>query len=201
MPKVFAPAESDVHDILNDVLDQHFTVLTDLQPVLKFDVLMVSNHDKDDNPRVALKRHGHPIVAEIKRTKPEERSKGGADLRIFIDAMMWDALTTDRQRQAALHSELHRIEISRDKHGTIKYDAYERVVVRVAPYDWVLCGNRETVAIFGSDATEQDAIRRVVKSLSQATLPFGEPDDSESPVAGKIGGEPKGRTIAAAANG
>ena len=175
MPKTFEPADDEARATFDVVLSDHFSVLAALHPPLRFDLLFATDRDRDDNPVPALKKHGHHVAAYIKRVPDDEKAKGSdaPDLRIVIDKLQWDDLG-EREREALLHHETSHVEPKRDKHGVIRLDRYGRVAVRLRPDDWMLTGFRQTVAIFGQDALERQALDGALRMLRQRDLPFGD---------------------------
>jgi hypothetical protein len=181
MPTEYRSADPDVHDLLDDVIDQFFPELSRLDPPLAFDIRMATatqggkgKGKGKDKP--AVKLHGHARAATIEIIRPKERSAGGADLRLTIDEVRWGK-SDGETRRALLHHETSHIVPRYDKDsGSLLLDPYGRPVVKLKPDDWMLTGFVETVRVFGEKAMERRALNCVEESLSQTSFKFDEDD-------------------------
>src|SRR6185437_4469379 len=186
MPKTFKPADEDVYEILRRVLNKHFSVLTELRPALTFDIQFVEDFDNEGNLKLALKKNRHPCAGMIKRVPADERAKGGSDVRIWLDAMLWNSYS-DLEREAVLFHECMHIEPRRGKYGVVKEDAYGRVDIGFRPDDWMMTGFKATIEVYGASAIEHQSLHRVIASLEQKTLPFGDSADPDLPTTVSFG--------------
>ncbi len=175
----FDPAPDEVYDLMRSVIGERFPEIRDLQPELRITILMASNGGEVFVP--ALKHHGTPAVAMIKRSNAEDRALDGPDILIEIDQNRWDE-RGERGRCAILAHELRHIEFKRDKGGVIKYDAYDRPQIKLVPDDWTLTGFRDVAEWYGEDAAEVQAVRNVVETIQavhQLDLPFMDADSQQ----------------------
>jgi len=182
MAVVFSEADSEVYDLLKRVLDEHFSMVANLNPVLRIQIRMA----EDPRSSVGLKYHGHPVAGKIKIVGADERAlwirEGGSadtfpDLRLFLDADRWRGLS-DRQKEALIWHECNHIQPVRDKKsGELRFDPYGRIKLRLRLDDWMLTGFAEAVSIFGADALEHESLSKVLDLLNLPSdrLPFGSP--------------------------
>src|SRR5262249_43515530 len=123
------------------------------------------------------------------------------DLYIFIDANRWEE-SSERRRAAILSHELRHVDFKLEgakNGGGIKYDVYDRPVIKLVPDDWVLTGFSDVCEWYGEDAVEYQAARGVRKKLVQLGLPFSAEEDRVVEGVGRIVGRDGSRQAALSA--
>ena len=184
MSVLYTEADLEVLDFVAGVKSEYFPGLS-FEPPIQIEVLMAS----DPKTGVGVRLHGHACAAKIKLLRPEDRAAGRGDkytddgtpdVRIIIDRDRWNDLS-ERQRTALLHHELSHIQPVRNKKdGSLRYDDFGRVRLKLRLDDWLLTGFAETAAIFGSDALEVQSLAKVNKALKAKKTLFDAPVDAES---------------------
>lgn len=82
----------------------------------------------------AVKLHGYPCAAVVRKTTLKQRVKGWADAEIVIDAEQWQKFSTE-ERLALIDHEITHLEIVRDKFGACDRDDIDRPKLRLRLHD------------------------------------------------------------------
>ncbi len=165
----FREADQSVHDLLGAVLAEYFPELDGMEPSLVVDIRMAVDGEGKGK---RLKHHGHHVAAMIKVVSQEERSAGGADVRIKIDQASWDERSHREQTALLWHELNHVIPKQHTETGLLVLDPYGRPKIMLRKDDWMLTGFIEAVRIFGEDSIERQSLEAVAAKLSQLELPF-----------------------------
>jgi Putative phage metallopeptidase len=104
MPTTYQTAESDVLDMLNEVMRRHHTTLHDAE--VRVAVLMASNEDGG-----AVKASGYPALACIRVVGLRDRVTKQFDAELLIDYDEWNRLR-DRHKLAVLDHELSHLTLA-----------------------------------------------------------------------------------------
>ena len=175
MATTYAIAGDDVLAVMRRVIDAH-DVFADIGKHVNIEVLMAWA-----DGGAAVKLHGDRAAAKIKVVGGEERSRGGPDVRIVIDARMFGEMSP-RTRMALFAHELYHIELQRHLDGSIKVDAYDRPIIKLIDDDWCINGFQRVAEWYGDASLEVQSYRAVGEMLAQGSLPFGasaEDDDED----------------------
>lgn len=168
MATTYAIAGDDVLAVMRRVIDAH-DVFADIGKHVNIEVLMAWA-----DGGVAVKLHGDRAAAKIKVIGGEERSRGGPDVRIVIDARMFGEMSP-RTRMALFAHELYHIELQRHLDGSVKTDPYDRPIIKLIDDDWCINGFQRVAEWYGDASLEVQSYRAVGEVLGQGTLPFGDP--------------------------
>ncbi|MEK9735794.1 MAG: putative metallopeptidase [Candidatus Nanopelagicales bacterium] len=175
MATTYVMASEDVLAVMRRVIDVH-DVFADIGKHVNIEVLMAWA-----DSGAAVKLHGDRVAAKIKVVGGEERSRGGPDVRIVIDAKTFGKMSP-RTRMALFAHELYHIQVQRQLGGLIKVDAYDRPIIKLIDDDWCINGFQRVAEWYGDASVEVQAYKRVGEVLGQGTLPFGasaEDDDED----------------------
>ncbi len=193
---VFVPADPSVYATLKAVLERHARYAPLLHCDLRIEIL------KAYDPRGGrpLKVAGSPVAAKIKVVGPEERSRGGPDVRILIDLDRYRGFH-EKRRHALLAHELYHLQLV-DKDGKLVRDDYGRPTVRLIPDDYMINGFVEVYNWYGESSVERMTFQGVAELLSQTYLPLGDPEPvpegQELPVPAPVPVSERDREIAEA---
>jgi hypothetical protein len=118
----------------------------------------------------ALTLRGQACAATIQVVPWEYRLLGLPDCLMRIDAKVWERLGRSelhpKPQLALLDHELTHIEVKRDKHGEIRYDAAGRPVVGMRPHDFELGVFKSIIDRYGEASI--DAYNVAVTALEGA---------------------------------
>lgn len=175
MPKLYSPANDEMLDRYQCALEEHFAFLIDEK--IHVDIQAVITDGKHALPKGAL--------ACIKIVGPEERARGGPDVRILVDFAAYSRLE-DVSKEAMYAHELYHIIIAKDKEGETRLDPYHRPVIRLKPDDWYIMGFKEVADWYGAASIERRSFAMLDRALFHQTLfqflrgedslPMGEPE-------------------------
>lgn len=159
-------ADEDVVAVMDAVIDRH-TKFADLRKHdVRIEVLMAW---ADNNEPV--KKHGAVAAACVKVVSGEERSRGGPDVRIKVDAKRYGEFGP-KSREALFAHELYHLEVQYHDGGGVKLDVYGRPVIKSIHDDWCVNGFRQVAEWYGDAAIEVRSHRAVAEILSQCVLPL-----------------------------
>ena len=179
MPTSYALADEDVIAVMGRVIERHAMFAQLVTHELKIEVLMAWS-DKGS----AVKVHGAPAIASIKAVSGEERSRGGPDVRIKVDAFKFNSLPAE-SREAVFAHELYHIRL-KPNGGDVERDTYGRPVVRLIPDDWCINGFQRVAEWYGEHSVERIGYRRLGEILGQKSLPLGEAADEPAAADEKV---------------
>lgn len=163
MAKTVTKADSEVMEVMIDMLTQHHRDLLEVE--VKIGVVMVSN---PDGP--AVTHAGAAALAKVRKLNERDRLLTGYDAIIEVDALEYGELSPSR-RSALFDHELTHLEIARGtRSGHVKYNADGRPKLQMRPDDWTLTGFADVVERHGTEANEACAIHSLVQK--QMMFPF-----------------------------
>lgn len=110
MPTTFERAPAHVTNMMLDVMRQYHSELFDVG--LSVDVLFA--HADPDSDEPAVKAHGYPAAAVVRKIGLKDRVKGHGDAEIVIDGDQFHEWS-EREINALLDHELTHLDIVRDK--------------------------------------------------------------------------------------
>jgi hypothetical protein len=169
-------ADIQVAPIIADLLETpRFSELREAMVTVDADFIY-----RGKNGAWALKWHGSPAAAVIKKNSVDMRRKGIADCTITIEASHWQTLC-DRKKEGLIAHELRHIEVCREKKSQqIREDDASRPVLRLLDHDWNLGGFADIAAAYGEDAPEVEAVQALMTRHHQ--LFFTWSDDRMPPL-------------------
>lgn len=156
MAKTYQECDSDVYDLIDDVMSKYHPDLKQQQVTVH--PLYVSNEDAGGMQSVALKTRGHAVAAQIKITSLEQRVRGIADAQLTIDTMAWCGLNANAKR-ALIDHELQHLEVKRDKDSVVQIDDHGRPKLKIRYHDYELSGFLSVVERHGEAALEAMMMR------------------------------------------
>ena len=168
MATVYKIADEDVLAVMRRVIDDH-GIFAEIGENVRTEVLMAWS-DKGS----PLKHHGATAAAKIRVVDGEERSRGGPDVRILIDAGRFASMSP-RSQEALFAHELYHLRLQRHLDGSVKVDPYGRPVIKMIDDDWCINGFQRVAEWYGDASIEVQAHRGVGEMLGQTALPFGDP--------------------------
>ena len=168
MATVYKIADEDVLAVMRRVINDH-GIFAEIGEHVRIEVLMAWS-DKG----APLKHGGATAAAKIRVVDGEERSRGGPDVRILIDAGLF-ATMSPRTQEALFAHELYHLRLQRHLDGSVKVDPYSRPVIKMIDDDWCINGFQRVAEWYGDASIEVQAHRGVGELLSQTALPFGDP--------------------------
>lgn len=171
MATVFKLADEDVLDVMRRVIGAHDR-FAEIGAHVRAEVLLAWS---DKGP--PLKHHGDTAAAKIRVVDGEERSRGGPDVRILIDADRFAAMPP-RTREALFAHELYHLRIQRHLDGSVKTDPYGRPVINMIADDWCINGFQQVAQWYGGASVEMRSYRVLGEVLGQVALPFQATDSA-----------------------
>lgn len=115
---------------MQEVLHQYHRELSEAQVTV--DVLLA--HADPDSDEPAVKAHGYPAAAVVRKIGLKDRVKGCADAEIVIDGDRIDEWS-ERELKALIDHELTHLEPQRDNDGEFKTDDIGRPKLAIRLYD------------------------------------------------------------------
>lgn len=178
MATVYTQADEDVLDVMRRVIAAH-DMFDEIGEHVKIEVLTAWAANG-----VPLRHGGDRAAAKIRVIDGEERSRGGPDVRILIDADLFAGMSP-RTREALFAHEIYHLRLQRHLDGSIKTDPYGRPVIKMIDDDWCINGFQRVAEWYGDASIEVRSYRQVGEMLAQMSLPLGGPEttsDAEADV-------------------
>lgn len=172
-------ADLDVADLVNRVKAQYHPELVDAEVTIE--ILMAEpSRNKDGEPKgPALKLHGYPAQATIKRTSTKDRVAGMADAILTIDAENWRALP-DAERVPLIDHELTHLELCHGKEGELLADDHGRPKLKIRLHDLQAGWFREVAHRHGDTSAEIKQARQLMDEQGQYFFGWVEATDLPS---------------------
>lgn len=114
----------------------------------------------------AIRHHGWPAKALVKKTSLKERVAGLADAIITIDADGWREWT-EGHRAAIIDHELEHIVVKQDAVGNTTYDDANRPVIWLKPHDFQFGGFHAIAGRHAKASAEAQALQDVARRWVQ----------------------------------
>jgi len=156
MTKTYQQADQTILDSITEIIREHHTLLDASDAT--FEVLFVSDIDKDGEIHQALACHGYPAAATVKIHSLPLRALGLGDFLITVDAATWASLST-AERTALLDHELCHVEAI-ENDGDFEHDDLGRPKLRLRKHDWQLGGFVGIAKRHHNRALEVQAVKR-----------------------------------------
>jgi hypothetical protein len=147
----------EVSALMKQVLREHHKLLHDAA-VTVLCMFADAGEDEEGRPVPAVKLHGVPCAATVRKTSARDRACGMADAVITIDKRIWYTIG-DPARLALLDHELEHLAVDFDEDGSLRLDTSERPVVKIRLHDWELHGFENVVERHGLAAIESLSLR------------------------------------------
>jgi hypothetical protein len=164
VPTTYTLADIDATNLLARVMAAHYPRLHDAG--VRVGILFARNADGP-----ALKRGGYEVLAYVRPVPLRDRLTKGYDAELVIDGGEWERLRP-RQQESLCHHELGHLDTidltpaemkarEGDESVAWRTDGLGRPKLKRVPGDWIGGdGFDETVAVYGADAIEYEAIAR-----------------------------------------
>jgi Putative phage metallopeptidase len=166
MPATYDPGDSEINGRIKTIIDEYFADLKEAG--VKVKVLFAAS---DEPP--AVKHQGYAASAMIRINNLRERTLGNGDALMIVDKKAYDELTSDRDRDALMHHELHHLIVKRDKEGNdILKDDLGRPRLGMRKHDFQVGWFAETARIFGKNSPEVRQARQMVELGGEFLFPF-----------------------------
>ena len=170
-----ANAGPEIEALILEVRDRYHHEL------VKADVTIDAIMAASDGDEPAVKHHGYPAAAVIRKNNLEGRLKGLKDATITFDHAVWNGLD-DKQRVALIDHELTHLEVVYDSEGAIKYDDAGRPKLSLRPHDFELGIFNSVIRRHGAASMDLRSLEIAAEKFTQASLPF----DEDGPGAGDL---------------
>lgn len=157
MATTYEVCPDEVLALMKDVLREHHKSLQDAA-VTVLCMFADAGEDEEGRPVPAVKLHGVPCAATVRKTSARDRACGMADAVITIDKRIWYACE-DPARRALLDHELEHLVVEFDEEGVLRLDTSDRPVVKLRLHDWELHGFENVVERHGLAAIETLSLR------------------------------------------
>lgn len=138
MGKVYTVCDEDVKKLVKQLAKKYYPDMIEGEVSVEC-IYADAGYDDQEKPKPAVKLHGVPCAAVIKKTNVEQRTQGMSDTTIVIDQHVWEKLS-EPERLALIDHELYHIDVQRDEGGEVKTDEAGRPVIKLKPHDWELAG-------------------------------------------------------------
>lgn len=162
--------EDSVQKTCKAIIDKHHKEL-DQYGLTVICMFADAGNDANGAPKPAVKLHGRPCAATIKKTSPQNRALGQPDAIINIDKHIWYDLD-DIKQMALIDHELTHIDL------TYEEDETERPGFTMRQHDWELSGFADVVSRWGKDAIEMMQLRKF-HALEDGQTVFGFLDEKK----------------------
>lgn len=183
MAATYRKAETEVTDVLNDILSEHYHALVEAGVTIEVLTAHASVDKNDDPVGPALKLHGYPCAGIVKINSLKDRVAGCADARIIVDGDEWPAWN-DTRRRSVLHHEAHHLDLVRGKEGEVVTDDAGRPKLKMRLHSWQLGGFAVIAKQYGEQAFEVEGFREVAHEYRQLLLPWMDPMRADEEEAG-----------------
>jgi hypothetical protein len=144
MSKKYEVCPDSVQGLCRKIMEESHNLLMEF--CVQVICLFVSDEDKNGKPKPALKLHGRPCYATVRKVSDRDRAAGMPNAVISIDKHCWYSLG-ENKRAALLDHELTHLRVD-------DVDDEGRPVLAMRHYDWELYGFSEVVKRHGIDAVE-----------------------------------------------
>ena len=123
----------------------------------------------------AVKLHGYPCAAVIKKNSLKDRAEGKTDATITIDEAGWDGLS-EEERSALIDHELYHLEVKRDKHNKYDLDDLGRPKLNIRLHDAQIGIFKTIIERHGMDALDAQIAEKFIGEYGQLLLWAKEPE-------------------------
>lgn len=188
----YTPAPEFVHDLINEIKERYHPDLVKAGVTVN---ALFAYAKKGD----AVKLHGYPCHAVVKKNSPRDRVQGLCDATITIDQDSWEDLD-EAEREALIDHELHHLVVEpigsieeEDDRGrktvrvVYKTDDAHRPVIRLRLHDWQLGGFRAIAERHGGSALEVQAFRNATDTFRQQVFAWSDDQAPQDQPSGTIG--------------
>jgi hypothetical protein len=153
MPITYESCDGVVGTVIERIVNKEHGEFASCEPPVTIAALWARNSDKT---QPAVKLHGYPCRATIRKTNSKERANGSADLMIVIDEAVWDSLDSG-SRDGLISHEIEHVELlMKGNRAKIGHDG--RPALRLKPHDYELGGFLDVIRRHGDNSLEyQDA--------------------------------------------
>jgi hypothetical protein len=166
MATTYDNGDPEINGRIKTVIAEYFPDL--LEAGVKVKVLFAVS---DEPP--AIRHNGYAADAQIKINNLAHRTLGNGDALMIMDKRAYDELTSDRQRDALIHHELHHLIVKRDKESNdILRDDLNRPRLGMRKHDFQIGFFKETARVYGKDAPEVLTCRWMVETGGELLFPF-----------------------------
>lgn len=170
MPKTYTTADSEVTDLLEDVLDHYHADLVEAETTISVIMVHAARHPETGEPLApALKVHGQPAAARVKVNGLAARVEGLSDATVTIDADRWQDLS-HASRRALLDHEATHLVLIRDEDGNLKSDDAGRPLLKCQPDEIAFTGFTCVIERHGMAALEAQSIVTVYQAWRSLCL-------------------------------
>lgn len=166
MSKEYSEPPAEVLELVASRRRKHYTELDEYKVTIT--TFMVTSSDGH-----ALKLHGNPCFAIMRKTSQKERAHGTADAELSIDLEKWENLTP-AQREALIDHELHHLIVVKDRNddSKAKKDPQGRPVLAIRPHDFEFGLFAEVAARHGRDSIEVAHVKLMWDQNKEELFPF-----------------------------
>lgn len=174
MATTYEKCPEAVHAILRRIINQHHPDLK--ESGVRVDLLFAQS---DKEGVSAVKLHGYPKAAKVRKTTLKERTLGHGDAEIIIDRDHWEKIGADTQN-ALIDHELEHLAVKRDQSNRLVCDDAERPVIGLRLHDWELGGFRSIVERHGPSAIEHNNAQAFFDQYGQMLFGFAKQTFADS---------------------
>ena len=142
------------------------------------DTIVARRESRKEGAIVALKKDGHAVLAQIKITSLQDRSRGIADAKLVIDDYGWLRLS-DVRKTAVIDHAMEHLTLAKSRaskrNGYFsgpKRDDLGRPMLKIRPHDWVLTGFKSVTERHGDNSVEANQFTAFKAEFGQLNL-FG----------------------------
>lgn len=163
----YRDAGQTVRDLVTRIISKHHPDLYQLG--VNVGVLFAES----DKPGVrAVKLHGYPCLAIVRKTGVRQRLLGGPDAEIVLDYAHWQQAKA-AERAALIDHELYHLVVLRDKKsGATAMDDAKRPKLKLANHDWEIGGFEAIVKRHGEAAPEYQQAKALREQYGQLLFDF-----------------------------
>jgi hypothetical protein len=155
----YTHADDDTMRMLKEVADEYHAVLGEEGVTVSILMAHAAIGDDGDPKGPALKHHGVPAFATIRRTTLKQRVAGMADAEMTIDGDRWPHMPV-AQRRAIIDHELTHLDLVIKEDG-LERDDHGRPKLRLRPHDVEVGWFYEVAERHGDDSQERQQARAI----------------------------------------
>lgn len=163
----YTKASEDVCRVMRDMRSKYHPDLIEAEVTIEILMAQPTKNDAGEITSPAIRLHGYPCQATIRKTSLRDRVAGLADAVMVIDEENWEELS-DAQKAALIDHELYHLQVKRDEEsGDILADDHGRPKLMLRLHDWEV-GGFETIARRHADASpEKRQVAALVDEFGQ----------------------------------
>jgi hypothetical protein len=162
MPTTYEKCGEEVEAVIRKVAKKYHVDL------VKAKVTIGSLFARNDDGE-AVKLHGYPCAATVKKNSLKDRAEGKTDATITIDEKRWNELSED-EKDALIDHELYHLNVKRNERGDFDYDDLGRPKLTMVLHDAQIGIFKSIIERHGAAALDAQIAEKFIDEYGQLLM-------------------------------